>query len=495
MSPRRAAAVWRAGPRLVALAALTGVAYALATWPVTWAGLAVAGAGLALAVLVRPVWGLYALPFLIPFGRLREVSLGPARVGGLEAVLGLVLAAWLARGVARRELRLAPPPLLPAWVLWLGAMWVSVLGALSLGSSLKELVKWGEMAALYLMAWHELRRRDILIITLSTVAAGALAALQGIYQAVFQVGPAGFLFPLAGRLWLRAYGTFMQPNPYGGYLGLTLPLAYGVLLALLLSPPGERGSGEGRWALPALGTAMAVAAGLMGLALFFTLSRGAWLGAAVALAAVSALLSRRALVASALAAAAAALFLAMGGARALPAAFRERLTDFLPYLGMVDVRGVEITERNFAVIERLAHWYAAIGMFADRPWLGVGVGNYAAVYPAYKIPPWDDPLGHAHNIFLNVAAETGLVGLVAYVLFWLAAFRLTWQAVRATEGVWRGIAVGALGSFVHLSVHNLVDNLYVAGMYVQVALLLAFVARLRAPPPWAEEGDPGAGTA
>ncbi|MDQ7029783.1 MAG: O-antigen ligase family protein [Ardenticatenia bacterium] len=472
-------------PRLLALAALGGIAYVLATWPVIWAGALVVTAGITLLVLVRPAWGLYVLPLLIPFGRLREISLGPARVGGLEALLGLILAAWLARGVARRELRVYPPPLLAVWTLWLGAMLVSVLGALSLGSSLKELVKWGEMAALYAMAWHELERRDILIITLSMIAAGALAAIQGIYQAVFQVGPVGFLFPLAGRLWLRAYGTFMQPNPYGGYLGLTLPLAYGVVLAGVLPlAKGPRLGGE--WPALLLGGVVAVAGGLMGVALVFTLSRGAWLGAAAALVTVSAVLSKRALMASAIVASAGALVLALGGVRALPATLQERLTDVLPYVGLLDIRAVEITDRNFAVIERLAHWYAAVGMFADHPWLGVGVGNYAAVYPAYKLPPWDDPLGHAHNIFLNVAAETGLVGLLAYVLFWLAAFRLTWLAVRTTDGVWRGIAVGALGSFVHLSVHNLVDNLYVAGMYVQVALLLAFVALLTKEPHRAE---------
>lgn len=460
--------------RGVGIVALVGLAYALAVLPVTWAGLLVAGSALVLVVLVRPVWGLYVIPFLVPFGSVREIPVGPATVGGLEALLGLVLAAWLAQGVARRELRFTPPPLLVPWVAWLGAMLVSVLGALSLGSSVKELVKWGEMAALYLMAWHELRRRDVLVVLAAMLVAGALAALQGIYQAAFHVGPPGFLFPLAGRLWLRAYGTFMQPNPYGGYLGLTLPLAYGLVLVALL----HAGREVRRPVSAALVVLAIISGGLMVLALFFTLSRGAWLGAAAAVLAVSVLLSRRALVISALVAVGGGVFVALGGVRALPAVIQERLTDFLPYVGLVDIRRVEITDRNFAVIERLAHWYAAVGMFADRPWFGVGVGNYAAVYPAYRIPPWDDPLGHAHNIYLNVAAETGLVGLVAYLLFWLAAFRLAWHAVRRTEGVWRGVAVGCLGSFVHLATHNVFDNLYVHGMYVQVALLLAFVARL-----------------
>lgn len=461
---------------LAVVIVLLALAYALATLPLEWAVLALGAVGFTLVVLVRPVWALYALPFLVPFP-LREISLGPATVGGLEALLALFIAAWLARGAVRHEIVVGPPPLLVPLAMLLGAMLLSLLNAFSLSAAAKELVKWLEVAALYTIAWHELRRRDILIIVLALLTAGALAAAQGIYQSVFRVGPPGFLFPLAGRLWLRAYGTFAQPNPYAGYLGLTLPLAYGVVLALVGAAP-QRDDGVPLVVRSALMLYALATGALMVLALFFSLSRGAWIGAAAAVLVVSMLLSRRAFVGTLAAGTAGAVFLALGGWAYVPLAIRERLTDFLPYVGLVDVRTIEVNDRTFAIVERLAHWYAAVGMFADFPWLGGGIGNYAARYPMYKLPPWDDPLGHAHNIYLNFAAETGLVGLTAYLLFWAAALWLAWRAVRHTSGVWRGIAIGALGAFVHLSAHNFFDNLYVHGMYVQVALLLAIVAAL-----------------
>ena len=43
---------------------------------------------------------------------------------------------------------------------------------------------------------------------------------------------------------------------------------------------------------------------------------------------------------------------------------------------------------NIALIERLAHWEAAQRMFERSPWLGVGAGNYAAVYPEVRLPLW-----------------------------------------------------------------------------------------------------------
>ncbi len=462
---------------------VAALAWAIATWPLEWVALLLVGGAFATLVFVQPRWGLYVLPFAVPFGSIREVSAGPATIGGTEALLGLFLAAWVARGVARRSLSLHRVPLVGAIGLWYGAMLLSTFQSLSLGDSIKELIKWGETFALYAIAANELRRRDIAIIIGTTLAAGTLASLEGIYQALFRVGPAGFLFPLAGRVWLRAYGRFIQPNPYAGYLGLVLPLAYSIV-AVGLGLGGRESSESARnhrhHPRRLLVALAGLAAAIIGLALFFTLSRGGWIGAGLAAVAIGVLLSRRAALASMFIAIGLALFLLLGGAQLLPEALSNRATDFLPYINVldVDVRGAQITEANFSVIERLAHWQAAFGMWADQPWLGQGIGNYAAAYPTYMIPPWEEPLGHAHNLFLNTLAETGIIGLGAYLLFWGSALVLAFRAVRRSEGLWRGVAVGILGAMVHLHAHNFFDNLYVHGIYLHLALLLAIAAIL-----------------
>jgi len=153
----------------------------------------------------------------------------------------------------------------------------------------------------------------------------------------------------------------------------------------------------------------------------------------------------------------------------------QRFSDFGPYLGLTDVRGVEVTDANFAVLERVAHWQAAVGMWTDRPWLGVGIGNYEPVYERYALPLWPLPLGHAHNYYLNIAAEAGVVGLAAYLLLWAAALLGAWQASRQARGWAWGVALGILGVLVHLSVHNAFDNLYVHTIYLHLAILLGIV--------------------
>ncbi len=450
---------WRDALLFLALL-LAGLA--LATLPLPLAGLVVGGGIVAVATLVHPQIGLYLLVVAVPFGAVREISVGGMTVGAAEALIGLVLAAWLARMVARRSVAPILPPLTLPLLLFLGAGLLSLPGALSLKFGLKEIIKWAEVLGLYVCAANVLNRRRAQRLVLVALLTGAAAALHGWVQFFTRSGPEGFM--LFGRF-MRAYGTFEQPNPYAGYLGLIAPLA--LSLALEGWQRGERSLGEFLVFCGALGT--------MAVAMAMSWSRGAWIGFAAAIAAVSAVRSRRAAAAFAALVAIGALVLMLGSFQLLPEALTQRFTDFLPYVRPFDVRDVEVTDANFAVVERMAHWQAGWRMWAEHPWRGVGIGNYEPIYPAYYIPPWKEPLGHAHNYYLNIAAETGLIGLLAYLALWGAAFWQTVQTIRRTSGWERAVAIGVLGVLVHLSTHNFFDNLFVHNMYAHIAILLALL--------------------
>jgi putative inorganic carbon (HCO3(-)) transporter len=453
---------------------LLALGLALAWLPLELAAALVGGAIAFFVVLIRPTWGLYLLVFAVPFGGLREVQLGPVTVGALEMSLGLVLVAWLVGMAARRSIEIPHPPLLWPFLIYLGAGLLSLLVTLSLGYSLKELLKWGEMLALYLFVVGVVRRdeRQVRTLVVCILLAGTAEALVGFYQFFFRAGPEGFLL-FDGRF-MRAYGTFAQPNPYGGYLGLVLPLAYSLLMGVLAVRPG----GRPFWRMAPNALFYVAVTILLAAALSMSMSRGAMLSAAAALAVVSVIRSRRAAAFFTLLVFLLAVVLLLSQLQLLPPSIIQRFSNALPFLGIPDVRGVEITNENFAVIERLAHWQAAWDMWAEHPWLGVGVGNYVPVYPAYALPYWKDPLGHAHNYYLNVAAETGIVGLTAYLLLWAWVFAVAWRTVRGTTGYRQSVAVGIFGVLVHLSAHNFLDNLYVQGMYLHIALLLGLLCLL-----------------
>jgi putative inorganic carbon (HCO3(-)) transporter len=503
------------------VAVLAAIGFGLAWLPLPLAAAALAGGAATLLVLLHPVWGLVALIPLIPFSSLVSLQVGGFNVGGMETLLALILFAWLLRMAVRREIVIPHPPLLLPWLLWLGAILLSWLGVLSLGDALTETVKWLEMLALYLFMAATVERRHLPWLVGAILLAGTAQAMLGLYQFVFRAGPAGFLL-FDGRF-LRAYGSFRQPNPYAGYLGLVLPIAYSLLLWGLgssrqTSPARPGLSARTGWREPGranvkhqasvapaqahgatpsptpssllptpyslLPTSSSLlltpyftlpAFGLMLAALYASQSRGAWIGFAAALVAVSLARGGRSAVLFGLAVAVVATAGAVGDV-SLPPTITERFADVLPVAGIPDVATIPVTDANFAAVERLAHWQAALAMWRDHPWLGVGFGNYAAIYPAYAIGRWLDPLGHAHNYYLNVGAEAGLVGLLGYILFWLSAFGLAWQAIRRSQGFHRALAAGGLGVLVHLSVHNGLDNLFVQGMYLHVSIVLGLLA-------------------
>jgi putative inorganic carbon (HCO3(-)) transporter len=493
---------------------------ALARLPVTWAAALIVGSAVLILIFVRPVVGLYLLIFAIPFGSLKEISFGVINIGGAEALAGIAVVAWVARMIAEREAKTVRAPLLVPLLLVVGVASFSMLGSLSLQWSLKGLLLWLELLAIYLLVVNVVEEKDVKIIVILVMLAGCLEALLGIYQFFGRIGPEGFL--LFDRF-IRAYGTFEQPNPYGGYLALILPLALALVLA--------RWRWRDLWSMVTWGLA-GVSLALMSAALLMTWSRGAWLGfisgAAVVIGAglwhrafgdvtagvlaglasaglgtlwllrtgrdwllgpvlgvlaglgagvgVAVAIRRRwAWVLLAWVLVFGSVFLLLGGERLLPASISARFTDFLPYLRPTDVRGIHVTDENFAVVERLAHWEAALGMVRDHPLLGVGIGNYVPVYPAYALPGWSDPLGHAHNYYLHIAAEAGLLGLAAYVLFLLAAFWHGWRSVAALRGIWQGVALGILGVLAAFAVHSVFDNLFVHGMNMHLAMMLGLM--------------------
>ena len=457
--------------------ALLGVALLVALVPPAASTTLLAAGGLALAVLIRPWLGLPLLAVTAPLAALRPLPLGGLPLDGADLMLALMLAAWLAQGVAQRRIVLPHPLLLWPMLALLAALSLSLLGAQSYREGLPELLKWTQVLALYLAVAALLPRRRAGWLVAALLVAGAAQALLGLYQFLTQTGPDAFI--LLGRF-MRAYGAFGQPNPYAGYLGLVAPLS--ISLALWAWSGRNRAGVSLRLVLPAL--ALLISAGLL-----VSWSRGGWLAFVAAVAVVVVAHTRRAAplvvahtrrAAPLLLALAALVVLVLGGVDLLPPSVAGRLADLREYVGLVDIARSEVTDANFSVIERIAHWQAALGMWRDHLWLGVGVGNYAVAYAAYNLPRWYEPLGHAHNVYLNFAAEAGLLGLLAYLWLWLASL---WQAVRTAaldDRFAAAVGAGVLGALVHASVHNLFDNLWVQHIYLTLALLLGLLFVLTA---------------
>jgi O-antigen ligase len=115
-------------------------------------------------------------------------------------------------------------------------------------------------------------------------------------------------------------------------------------------------------------------------------------------------------------------------------------------------------------------------MFLDHPWLGVGAGNYAAAYPQYFVGSWREALGHAHNYYLNILAELGIVGGSLLVLLLGLAFRQLGGALVRSEPLrttfWRAVLAGVFAGLIVFCIHNMFDSLFVHSVNIQVGVLL-----------------------
>ncbi len=475
-------------PPLVGLLA-GGIALALgvaaARLPLVWVVGGLIAAAVVVLALIDPVYGLAAALVLGPTKPLTDAYAPALPLDAGQIALILALGAWFLHAARKGEVRIPATPFNVPLLIFLGVALLSLTDALSLGYGLNEVIKWGQLIVVMWLAVDFARRGRLGFVVGAVLASAAVQAAVGVWQFGLRGdGPETFLI-LGGRFY-RAYGTFEQPNPYGGFVGMALAVACGVALGALMGwarPVGKslraRRPLSARRVLHAALNAHAPA--LIGMIMLVTLllagllaswSRGAWLGFGAAALVMLAAWPRRAWVGLLLVAGAAIAALLAVRFNLLPGAVAARLTGFTAYFQSFDVRGVDINDLNFSVIERLAHWQAAREMARHNFWLGVGIGNYEPVYAAYALINWPYPLGHAHNFYLNLFAETGIIGLAAYGALWIVVLWQTWRATRSGDLWARGLAIGLLGAWTHLLVHSLVDKLYVANLHLHIGVLL-----------------------
>ena len=432
-------------------------------------------------VLREPLVGLFFMLVLGPWGAVEALIIGPSPLDSGQLLFFGTVGLWLIRGLTQHRITLPKTKLLAPFGLFLIIAGISLYNAVAVMAGMNELVKWIEIAILlwivpdmvanspFVSQFKPQKQLQILLGML--IAASLTQAFLGIFEFAF-LGVGVDHFRITGRFY-RAFGTFIQPNPYGGYIGVNLALSAGILIGLLAyqqqHPSWLKTRSEKIW----LGFIIEAVIFLT-FALISSWSRGAWMGFAGALAILIYFASpQRRWLAVLSAIFSLLLFISLAQARIVPSAFLDRITNGLQYFAIQDVRGEVLTPQNHAALERLAHWQAAQGMARDYLWWGVGFGNYETAYADYALPNWDNPLGHAHNYYLNLMAEVGFIGTIAYLLLWGA---IIWQALRLLWHLdWheKGIALGFLAAWGALSLHHLVDKLYVNNFYLHLGVMLA----------------------
>ena len=211
--------------------------------------------------------------------------------------------------------------------------------------------------------------------------AAVITAFYGLYQYMF-----GDLYSQA---WLdkerfedikmRVYSTFENPNVYGEYLILAIPIIAGLLWT-------EKGIFKKLFWLGSLGVTM--------LALALTFSRGCWLGIILAIGLLAIMIDRR--------------FILLGIVALL----------FLPFVLPESIINRFLSIGNMgdsSTSYRVYIWMGTLAMLADYWFSGIGLGitSFNTIYPIYSYNDISAP--HSHNLYLQLVVEFGIVGLIVFL--------------------------------------------------------------------------------
>ena len=278
-----------------------------------------------------------------------------------------------------------------------------------------------------------LPRRHLLRLLGAFVVLAAAEALLGLFQLGFR-GASLLVLEYAGHS--RASGTFVNKNHYATLLAMALPL-------LIFRAAGQFSFFSHRHNASALSNVWwGVIAAFVAAALIASLSRaGVLAGGIVAVIAVALcplrehLRSRRVLFA-ALALAALAVSLAA-------------MTGLGPLIRSVTQGGLLDGASTRSVMN--AHTWTGITTFFP---LGAGLGSYAVAFQRFQTPTLLGFVEYAHNDYLQLLFETGLVGLAILVLFALSAIftgRILWRGYDKRGQLSPAVAcyLGALAFAIH----------------------------------------------
>lgn len=365
---------------------------------------------------------LYATLFLLPLNPfLFYVTLLPAVV------------AWLYNWRKKGEVALALPPLWQPGAVFLVCSFLSAFVSKDMAFSFMNWALQPLMYALvYLLIYTTVSAEKEKEKALYAFLAGAVVTVvYGFFQYANAADMAADMeaqswvdperFPLLRR---RMYSTLENPNLFGAYLLMIIS----ILTAFTLRERAVKKR-----------TVFAVILLSLLLCLALTYSRGAWVSLAAIVLGLTLFYDKRFGL----------LFLLVPVVLAF-------------YHGQVVERFLSLfSGEDTSVDLRFALWESTMAMIEEHPLLGVGWGAYFLAYPDYNFFIQEEGvlIFHAHNMYLNMLAEVGIPGGMAFLLAFFAQGILCWRNYRhGNDSFTKSMGLGGVLMVMALSVISMGDH-------------------------------------
>jgi O-antigen ligase len=395
----------------------------------------------------------------------------------LGAIVPLALGVPVAHRVIVRGEPIRLPKLLVAATVMLGLHAVSAIFSAQPSASIDSLETWVlEGVILALLVANAIRtREELLAAVLAIVAAGAvMGAIAVVQQLLGATDNDMFGFGQLdaavsgtdGEIRRRLAGPIGETNRFAQIMAVLIPLAAGC---------AATSRSAARWLWWA-------ATGLIGAGMLFAYSRGAIvaLGLALPFALLFRFVRLRHVVAS--------LALAVAVLAVMPT-YAQRVVS----IGEVAVQAlglspVGLRNADGASRGRMTEMKAAGILFIEHPILGAGPGLAPRYYNQYatlvggKVRPDDR---RAHNLFVQLAAETGVIGLGAFLVVLGLAFRDLDRARRRLETtdrrLWGMVCGLELALIISLTTSLFLHAAYIRYFWLLLGLTAAATAQARPP--------------
>ncbi len=429
---------------------------------------------LAVFIFRNPDFGWYLIVFFLPFERVPSLEIGGINIK-INTILGFVtLLAWiLALMFNAKKYKVQPYAISVPIILFCSAMLISLTQAYNLSRAYSVLFFIFFTIALSVLTVNMIRskenlRKTLLILFLTSVIAGLFGLFQfggnliGLPDSITLL-KAGYGASTFGFPRIQAFSE--EPLYFANFL--LIPIFVG--LALFFNKINifvrEKMTGQGRVHWLWVGVLI-----LFLLDFVLTVSRGAYVGLAVAFIVLVILLYRKVVTwKNVLTFIVVIGIVGYGVAFALSKGSTQATNNFISHVLIQDFYTGE------SVQGRLVTYKAALDAYHESPNFGVGIGNYGPWLVHYPSAP---PVGGwqtVNNEYLEILAETGLLGLITFTLLIVFLIYRTFLALKyARDPFLRAVLIGLFAAFVGVLVqYNFFSTLYIIYIWILVGLLTA----------------------
>jgi len=128
---------------------------------------------------------------------------------------------------------------------------------------------------------------------------------------------------------------------------------------------------------------------------------------------------------------------------------------------------------------RRSIWKTTVAMIRANPYFGVGFGAFRTAYPLYSRGEGLPTIGQAHNDYLQVLADCGILGGVFALWFITVVCRTIGRGIRSRDPLAARLALGGGAGIFAILVHSLFDfNLQLTSSALLFLLILGMVSQI-----------------